>query len=127
MRLTPRGSILILFILLVATTVQCVLPMPGGWVNQSPTSPKVKEFANYAHDLINQRTNSLTHRRLLHIHEASSQVVAGVKYKLVFDSGYTKCRRNGDMANEVISSCDLDKERVSHCFVICLLTVCPPT
>ena len=88
----------------------------------------LKNISDYAHEQISRRSNSAVYRRLIHLHEASSQVVAGINYKLVLDSGYTKCRRNGDATNEVISSCDLDKERVSHYvlkFICFVFLVCP--
>lgn len=58
------------------------------------------------------RANSLQHKKLINVHSAESQVVAGVKYRLVFDIATTTCRKND--ANDPENCNEFNKEMVSN-------------
>lgn len=111
-----RLTMVIIFSLIVlfafSSFVNC--GMAGGWTKQDPSSENVRKLAEYGANFVDQSLNSNNHMKMVHIHEASTQVVAGIMHRIVFDMGHTKCRKNGDQLNDVLSSCDLDQERVSY-------------
>ncbi|XP_035671867.1 kininogen-1-like [Branchiostoma floridae] len=93
--------------------------MPGGLNGgHHPTdtnSQKVLEMAAFAVDTINDQSNSMYLSKLVHIHSASTQVVAGINYHLELEIGATTCSK-GDSAS--LEDCDLDQNgRVEICMV----------
>lgn len=87
--------------------------MTGGWTDHPTNSSEITEAAKYAFKRVNAGINSLSHLKLLTIVDAQSQVVAGVKYRITFDIAHTKCKRNDNLSEEALASCDLDNSMVS--------------
>lgn len=99
--------------------------MVGGWSPVAPNGESVERNSNFAAQQVNMRVNSFQHKKLINIHSAEAQVVAGVKYRLVFDIATTTCRKN---SNEDPATCnEFNKEIVStktplsRCNQICFL------
>jgi hypothetical protein len=81
----------------------------GGWYPQQTHNKNIQDISNYAAGTINDQSTSFLHKKMIHVHEAESQVVAGTKYRLVFDMASTVCRKNeAPQANA--SLCELHKE-----------------
>uniref|UniRef100_A0A4Q8K6V3 U101-Liphistoxin-Lth1a_1 n=2 Tax=Liphistius TaxID=62150 RepID=A0A4Q8K6V3_9ARAC len=78
--------------------------MTGGWKDCSPEESKIKDFAKAAASNISQSSNSLYHSKMFCVTNAKSQVVSGIKYKIVFEMGPTVCKKN--KANINIESCE---------------------
>lgn len=93
-------------------------PMVGGWFKQQTHNKNIQDIANYAAGSVNDQSNSYLHKKMIHVHEAETQVVAGTKYRLVFDLGSTVCRKN-EAPQTNISECELHKEMpIERCTVI---------
>lgn len=105
-----------IFIFFIATLSSIDCGMPGGWIDHPTNSSKITDAAKYAFERVNGATNSLSYLKMLNIVEAQSQVVAGVKYRITFDIAHTKCKRNENLSNEALASCELDNSKVSNCF-----------
>ncbi|XP_037579899.2 salivary cystatin-L2 [Dermacentor silvarum] len=78
-------------VFVVATiTVQCYAHMVGGWTEHNPSSdPKYLKLAHFA---IAQQTAGLTHySTVLRLLKVETQVVAGVNYKLIFETAPSNC------------------------------------
>lgn len=71
--------------------------MVGGWSPMAPNGESVERNSHFAAQQINMRVNSLQHKKLINVHSAEAQVVAGVKYRLVFDIATTTCTRNSNV------------------------------
>lgn len=63
----------------------------------APDGESVERNSNFAAQQINMRSNSLHHKKLVNVHSAEAQVVAGVKYRLVFDIAATTCTKNSNV------------------------------
>ena len=81
----------------------------GGWYKQDNNNPNVENITKYAGETINDRSNSFLHKKVIHVHEAESQVVGGVKYHLIFDMASTVCRKN-EAPTTITADCELHKE-----------------
>ena len=85
--------------------------MTGGWSAVPNHDLQVQEVSKYASDVISDRSNSLYHKKLIHVHEASRQVVSGLKYNLTLDLGTTICRKN-EVVTETQDRCSLKEDQV---------------
>ncbi|KAK8777939.1 hypothetical protein V5799_020720 [Amblyomma americanum] len=63
----------------------------GGWLEQDPSSdPKYLQLAHFA---IAQETTGLTYyHTVLRLLKVETQIVAGVNYKLIFETAPTNCK-----------------------------------
>ena len=86
--------------------------MAGGWSTVPNHDEQVQEVSKYASDVISDRSNSFYHKKLIHVHEATRQVVAGLKYNLTLDLGTTICRKN-EVVAETQDRCSLKEDNVS--------------
>ncbi|KAI1297933.1 Cystatin-1 [Halotydeus destructor] len=68
--------------------------MVGGWSKVENGDKGVHLIASFASDVISDRSNSFYSKKLIHVHEAKRQLVAGWKYNITFDLGTTICRKN---------------------------------
>jgi hypothetical protein len=85
--------------------------MVGGFSPVAPNGESVERNSHFAAQQVNMRVNSFQHKKLINIHSAEAQVVAGVKYRLVFDIATTTCRKN---SNEDPATCnEFNKDMVS--------------
>ncbi|KAH6926471.1 hypothetical protein HPB50_018731 [Hyalomma asiaticum] len=75
---------------LTVIVAQCSAAEVGGWTEHDPSSnPKYLELAHFA---ISQQTTGLTHyHTVLRLLKAETQVVAGVNYKLIFETAPSNC------------------------------------
>ncbi|CAH1262746.1 KNG1 [Branchiostoma lanceolatum] len=94
--------------------------MPGGLaggVNPTdPNSQSVLEMSAFAVDTINAQSNSMYLSKLVQVHSASTQVVAGINYHLELEIGATSCYKGDSVSLE---DCDIDQNgRVEICMVI---------
>ena len=103
---------LIFFVLLPFHSVSSVRRLAGGWSPKNINHEGVKENAKFATNVINDQSNSIHYENLIHIHEALSQVVSGVKYNITLDMGKTICRKN-EVEPTKLSECTLDQQAVS--------------
>ncbi|XP_078591933.1 kininogen-1-like [Branchiostoma floridae x Branchiostoma japonicum] len=89
--------------------------LAGGLHPTDTNSPKVLEIAAFAVDTINDQSNSMYLSKLVHIHSASTQVVAGINYHLELEIGATTCSKGDSVSLE---DCDIDQNgRVEICMV----------
>jgi len=72
----------------------------GGWSKQDVTSEGVKQMTQFGLDQINAERNSATLVKLGAISSARSQIVAGIKYNIVFDKHETNCPRTAADASK---------------------------
>lgn len=84
----------------------------GGWSPKDVNHESVKENAKFATKTLNDRSNDAHYENLIHIHEALSQVVSGVKYNITMDIGKTTCRKN-EVESDKLEQCSLDQKSVS--------------
>ncbi|KAI8480001.1 hypothetical protein Bbelb_422500 [Branchiostoma belcheri] len=95
--------------------------MPGGFLTgglhpTNPTSQEVLEMSAFAVDTINEQSNSMYLSKLVRVHSASTQVVAGTNYHLELEIGATSCFKGDSVSLE---DCDFDQNgRVEICMVI---------
>lgn len=101
------------FLLIIVSVAKIDCGMPGGWIDHPTNSTKITDAADFAFKRVNAGMNSLSYLKMLNIINAQSQVVAGVKYRITFDVGHTKCKRNENLTNEALASCELDDSMVS--------------
>lgn len=86
--------------------------MVGGWSQVPNHDPEVQEVSRYATNAISERSNSLYHKRLIHVHEVQSQVVSGIKYNITMDVGTTECPKNV-VVPQSLESCSVRDDHVS--------------
>ena len=109
------------FVLLSACLAMASAGMVGGWSPMAPNGESVEKNANFAAQQINMRVNSYQHKKLINVHSAEAQVVAGIKYRIVFDIATTTCRKN---SNEIPANCnDFNKDIVSQALSRAVLTL----
>ena len=89
--------------------------MVGGWQPMAANDESVQTNSRFAAQKINQQANSLQHKKFIDVHAAEVQVVAGIKYKLVFYIGTTTLRR-GDNSEEEVANAALNKDMV--CLIV---------
>ena len=103
---------LVVAITLAAVMSQATAGMVGGWNPVAPNSESVERNSHFAAQQVNMRVNSFQHKKLINTHSAEAQVVAGVKYRIVFDIATTTCRKN---SNEDPENCnEFNKDIVSR-------------
>uniref|UniRef100_A0A131Z3U1 Cystatin n=1 Tax=Rhipicephalus appendiculatus TaxID=34631 RepID=A0A131Z3U1_RHIAP len=75
---------------LTAITAHCSASLIGGWTEQNPSSnPKYLQLAHFA---IAQQTTGLTnYHTVLRLLKVETQIVAGIKYKVTFETAPSNC------------------------------------
>ncbi|XP_053205459.1 cystatin-1-like [Panonychus citri] len=112
--------LLITFAYLVSSRIDKVGRLVGGWSPKDVNHESVKENAKFATKTLNDRSNDAHYENLIHIHEALSQVVSGVKYNITMDIGKTTCRKN-EVESDKLEQCSLDqKSTIKRCKITVL-------
>jgi len=90
----------------------------GGWTPQPPHSKSIQNISTYAAGVLSDGANSFLHKKLVHVHEAETQVVAGIKYRITMDLGTTVCRKNEASPGPERENCALHKDfPIERCLV----------
>ncbi|RWS31115.1 putative cysteine proteinase-like protein [Leptotrombidium deliense] len=89
----------------------CAVSSTGIWQETNTHGQRVKNAAKYASIRINDRSNSNFYVKLIHIHTATIQIVAGINYNITFDIGLTVCRKN-ELEEELTGNCYLNPNSV---------------
>ncbi|KRX39420.1 L-cystatin, partial [Trichinella sp. T9] len=84
-------SICLLFSILFVTSSKQLL---GGENSLDVDNDKVESLAFRALQQENMRSNSLNHLVLIRVKDATSQIVAGINYKLTIYVGESECSKN---------------------------------
>nr|XP_037275042.1 salivary cystatin-L2-like [Rhipicephalus microplus] len=76
--------------LLTAITTHCAASLIGGWTEQNPSSDS--KYLQLAHFAIAQQTTGLTnYHTVLRLLKVETQVVDGLKYKVIFETAPSNC------------------------------------
>lgn len=86
--------------------------MTGGWTQVSTKEQGVQGVSQFASQVISDRSNSYYLKKLIHVHLAQRQVVAGWKYNVTFDLGATICRKN-EVSAGTVEQCTVSPTHVS--------------
>lgn len=89
------------FVLIAATTVLCVNGL-GGWKDMDLNDETVLQAGNFAHQEMKLKSNSMYRTRMGKVVKASSQLVAGIKYRLTMEVDVTDCRENGQELENLV-------------------------
>ncbi|GIY75212.1 putative cysteine proteinase CG12163 [Caerostris darwini] len=89
----------------------------GQWQKVSVDDPGVQKAVQSGVRLLSQRSNSLYHSKLIEIHEAERQVVAGLNYRVKLSVGYTKCKKS-QVKFEDVATCDLLEGPLKICDLV---------
>ena len=81
----------------------------GGWYEQQVHNKNVQEVSHFAAGNISDTSDSFLHKKMIHVHEAATQVVSGTKYRIVFDLASTVCRKDENPGVDR-NQCDLHKD-----------------
>jgi len=101
-------------VVLVVCLAQLVLSSAshvGGWSSVSNMDEDVQNIAKFAADVISDRSNSYYRKKLIHVHLAQRQLVAGWKYNVTFDLATTICRKN-EVSEETLNQCTVSEDQV---------------
>ncbi|KAL0222464.1 hypothetical protein RCL1_002318 [Eukaryota sp. TZLM3-RCL] len=86
------------YVLLFAVFLSVAFCMMGGYHPRDVNDPDVLEAASFAVSILNSHSNSMHPHSLKKVVEASSQVVAGVNFKIVLETS----RGNSVERHEVV-------------------------
>ncbi|GFT14714.1 putative cysteine proteinase CG12163 [Trichonephila clavipes] len=98
----------------------CLIPLvlaTGQWQKVPVDDVGVIKAVETGVRLLSQRTNSLYHSKLIQIHEAERQVVAGLNYKVKVSVGYTQCKKS-QVKFEDIDGCDFQEGPHKICTLV---------
>ena len=104
--------ILLAFIITIEWFDTSICLKTGGWHSIDQNDKSLNEVALFAANEVNNRTNSLYHKKLNRVISAERQVVAGYKYRIQFEIGTTQCKKNR-VKNTEIEKCTNDESFVS--------------
>jgi len=83
----------------------------GGWKSVENMDHSIQTIAKFASDVISDRSNSYYRKKLIHVHLAKRQLVAGWKYNVTFDLGTTICRKN-EVSEDTVNLCTVSQNQV---------------
>lgn len=86
----------------------------GGWKSLKTHDNGVQKASQFAAKSISDRSNSMNTLKMVHVHEAKRQIVAGIKYNVTFDVGHTNCSKHqvNTMNTNEANYCIVDSNRV---------------
>lgn len=101
---------LLAFPLILLQIKVCFGVMTGGIEKADKNSDSIQAVSDFAVKRIDAGLNSPYMSKLVKIVDAKTQVVAGIKYFLDLEIGYTTCRK-GELRNE---DCEFDTDKVTQ-------------